>query len=119
LGLSQLPDDIVVYRVEGPLFYAAVETFERVLTDVGKMPNVLVIRLAGVPFIDATGLRALEDLVDFQRAKGGAVLLTEANERVRRKLLRMGLSGKLGGGDPSEALDQALGTLIKNRGARA
>src|SRR5690606_33189119 len=44
-GLARLPDDIIVYRVDGPLFYAAVETFERVLTDVGHTSSVLVIRL--------------------------------------------------------------------------
>lgn len=112
LGASKLPDEIIVYRMDGPLFYAAIEVFERVLTDVGEKPAVLVIRLAQVPFIDATGLRALEDLVDAQRARGGEVVLTEANERVRSKLQRMGLARKLASGNPSDSLAQALRKLI-------
>ncbi|WP_397476213.1 SulP family inorganic anion transporter [Pusillimonas sp.] len=114
-GLSKLPDDIIVYRIDGPLFYAAIEIFEQVLIDVGETPAVLVIRLAQVPFIDATGLRALEDLVEGRRVHGGAVVLTEANERVRSKLQRMGLPRKLEGGDPGASLNEALQRLISRR----
>lgn len=114
-GLSKLPDDIVVYRIDGPLFYAAVEIFEQVLIDVGESPAVLVIRLGQVPFIDATGLRALEDLIEGRGSHGAVVVLTEANERVRSKLQRMGLTRKLAG-DPAVSLKEALSGLISRRG---
>ncbi|WP_353194510.1 SulP family inorganic anion transporter [Pusillimonas noertemannii] len=116
-GLARLPDDIMIYQIDGPLFYGAVEAFEQALSDTGGAPAVLVIRLGRVPFIDATGLRTLENLVDAQRAKEGRVVLAEANERVRRKLQRMGLTEKTQGADPSASLERAVGLLIEERGA--
>lgn len=116
-GLTRLPDDVMIYQVDGPLFYGAVETFEQALADTGGAPAVLVIRLGRVPFIDATGLRTLENFVDAQRAKGVKVILAEANERVRRKLQRMGLAEQTAGGDPGASLEQALDRLIRDRAA--
>jgi len=116
-GLARLPDDIMIYQIDGPLFYGAVEAFEQALSDTGGAPAVLVIRLGRVPFIDATGLRTLENLVDAQRAKQGRVVLAEANERVRRKLQRMGLAEKTQGADPGASLERAVGLLIEERGA--
>ena len=115
-GLAGLPSDIMIYQVEGPLFYGAVETFEQALAGTGGLPAVLVVRLGRVPFIDATGLRTLENLVDSYQAKGGRVVLVEANERVRGKLRRMGLVEKLAG-DPGASLEQALGPLIEKASA--
>jgi len=116
-GLARLPDDIMIYQIDGPLFYGAVETFEQALSDTGGAPAVLLIRLGRVPFIDATGLRTLENLADAQRAKGGRVVLAEANDRVRSKLQRMGLIEKIEDGDPGASFEQAVGRLIENRAA--
>ncbi|MDX3894066.1 SulP family inorganic anion transporter [Pusillimonas sp.] len=116
-GLARLPDDIMIYQIDGPLFYGAVETFEQALSDTGGAPAVLLIRLGRVPFIDATGLRTLENLADAQRAKGRRVVLAEANDRVRNKLQRMGLIEKIEGGDPGASFEQAVGRLIENRAA--
>lgn len=116
-GLDRLPEDVMVYQVEGPLFYGAVETFERAMSDTGGTPGVLVIRLGRVPFIDATGLRTLENLIDNQHAKGNTVILTEANERVRRKLHRMGLVEKVGADNVSAQLAPVVSRLISGRGA--
>src|SRR3546814_17169528 len=62
-GLSSLPSDVLVYAIEGPFFFAAVDAFQRALTDTNTDPRVLVIRLLHVPFIDATGLQVLEQSV--------------------------------------------------------
>src|SRR3546814_13260966 len=56
-GLSSLPADVLVYGIEGPFFFAAVDAFQRALTDTNTDPRVLIIRLLHVPFIDATGLQ--------------------------------------------------------------
>jgi len=109
-GVPQaVPDDVLVYRVEGPLFYGAMETFERVLSDTSGDPRVLVIRLRHMPFIDATGLRTLENVIDDLRRRGVTVMLCEANARVRGKLGRMGLIGKVGASNVVDTLAQALG----------
>jgi len=57
---------------------------------------VLIVRLRRVPFIDITGLLAIEEAVHDLRKRGVRVVLCEANERVRAKLERAGLMRLLG-----------------------
>src|SRR5690554_4021844 len=95
LGLDvshKLPADVLIYVVEGPFFFAAVDTFERVLADTHADPRVVIIRLAHVPFMDATGLKALDEAIQALHQRGVRVILTEANEKVQQKLTRMGLT---------------------------
>lgn len=107
-GLAQLPSDVLVYAVEGPFFFAAVDSFQRALSDTHTDPRVLVIRLAQVPFIDATGLQALEEAVLELHGRGVRVILAEANARVSKKLKKMGLLERLGPGSMAQTLPQAL-----------
>ncbi|HUH86724.1 MAG TPA: SulP family inorganic anion transporter [Pusillimonas sp.] len=116
-GLERLPDDIMVYQIEGPLFYGAAETFERAMSDTGGAPGVLVLRLGRVPFVDSTGLRTLENLVDDLQAKGNTIIFTEANDRVLGKLHRMGLGKKLGAQNICPSFNDVMARLISERGA--
>lgn len=106
-GSHKLPADILVYAVEGPFFFAAVDTFERVLADTHTDPRVVIIRLAHVPFMDATGLKALDEAIQELHQRGVRVILTEANEKVQKKLKRMGLTDRLGSGCMTQHIGQA------------
>jgi SulP family sulfate permease len=88
-----LPDGVLVYSIEGPFFFAAVDAFERALAQTHTDPKVLVIRLNRVPFIDITGLQAIEEVIDDINGRGVSVLLCEANARVTTKLTRAGITG--------------------------
>jgi SulP family sulfate permease len=90
---EKLPPGILVYAIEGPLFFGAVESLERALAQTHTDPRWMIIRLNRVPFIDATGLQTLEEVVKKLEKRGVQVLLTEANERVRLKLERMEIVG--------------------------
>ena len=113
-GLTELPGGVVVYGVEGPFFFGAVDTFERALAQTRTDPCVLVLRLRRVPFIDITGLQSLEEAVRDLRKRGVAVLLCEANPRVRAKLERAGLMEMLGSAGHFETLGEALDQAQSN-----
>lgn len=85
-GLSKLPAEVVVYEISGPIFFGATERFERVLLETHAMPQVLILRLGRVPFIDITGLQSLEEVITELRKRNVTVLLCEANSRVLGKL---------------------------------
>jgi SulP family sulfate permease len=87
-GVSQIPAGVLVFAVEGPFFFGAVENFERALAITHTDPKILIIRLKWVPFIDITGLQALEEVIVDLQQRGVKVLLSGANERVRAKLLK-------------------------------
>jgi len=110
-GLGELPADVGVYVIEGPFFFAAVESFSHVLERGPDAPGVVVIRLRHVPFIDATGLQTLDDVITELRGQGVRVLLVEMNERVHNKLRRMGVLGRLGEGNVLRNLAEVVSSL--------
>lgn len=107
-GIAGLPDDVLVYTVDGPLFFAAVENFEHALASTRTDPRVLVIRLRRVPFMDVTGLQMLEDVIGRLHRRGVRVLLAEANARVRGKLHKAGIAELVGADAMFDTLGQAL-----------
>jgi SulP family sulfate permease len=107
----KLPPGVLVYRVEGPFFFGAVENFERALASTHTDPDVVILRLRWVPFIDITGLQTLEEVVrDLQRRKV-RVMLTGANERVTAKLEKAGILDLLGRDNFCSDLPHALSQL--------
>jgi SulP family sulfate permease len=105
---TRLPPGVLVYSVEGPFFFGAVENFERALAETHTDPHVLIIRLRWVPFIDITGLQTLEEVVrDLQRRRV-RVMLVGANERVRTLLDSAGLLRLIGEENSFQELGPAL-----------
>ena len=96
LGFDNLPHDVMVYAVDGPFFFGAVENFERALAGTHNDPRLLILRLRRMPFIDATGLQALEDAIRGFHGRGVEVVLCGANARVQGKLSRSGILDLVG-----------------------
>jgi len=107
-GFSGLPDGIVVYGVEGPLFYGAAENVERVLSELQPLPSVLIVRLSHVPFIDATGLRALEEAIDSLQRQKVCIMFCEMNDYVKKRFEKMRLAHKVGAQHVLDTFGQAL-----------
>jgi len=112
LRRRDLPEGVEVFEVNGPFFFGATDKFRGALSVVDRAPAVLILRLRHVPAIDATGVRALEDILMSCRRDGTQLLLSGVNGRVRRVLDRSGFSRSLGeaGFVPTitEALDRAV-----------
>lgn len=107
-GMQQLPPGVLVYAIEGPFFFGAVENFERALEQTHTDPHVLVLRLDRVPFIDMTGLLTLEEVIGQLKKRGVHVVLSGANQLVQGKLSRIGLLDAIGGENCTPGLSQAL-----------
>ena len=90
-GLAELPPGVMVYEIAGPMFFGAVENFERVLLQTHADPRALIVRLRRVPFMDITGIQTLEAVAAKLRKRGVNVLLCEANTRVLAKLRKAGV----------------------------
>ena len=107
-GLASLPAGTLLYEINGPMFFGAVDNFERVLRDTATDPKVLILRLQRVPFMDVTGLQCLEDAITGLQKRGVKVLLCEANERVLLKLRTAGIFETLPDSHYFESLSGAL-----------
>jgi SulP family sulfate permease len=95
-GAGPLPPDVLVYKVEGPFFFGAVENFERALSYTHTDPRVLILRLRWVPFMDITGVQALEEAIEDLHRRGVRVMITGANPRVTEKLEKAGVIAMVG-----------------------
>lgn len=92
-GLWELPEGVRVVEIAGPMFFGAAETVGRAIAELERDACALVIRLHHVPFMDITGIDALEDIAAGLRRRGRAIVLCEANARVKGKLQRAGVIG--------------------------
>ena len=102
------PEGVMVYEIDGPMFFAAIESFERALKHTATDPESLVIRLRRVPFIDATGLQSIEEVVTDLHQRGVQVLLCEANAKVLEKMRRSGLVSSDTQAQYCDTLEQAF-----------
>ena len=109
-GLT-FPAGVLVYRVEGPFFFGAMENFERALASTHTDPEVVILRLRWVPFMDITGLQTLEEVVRDLHRRKVRVMVTGANERVTAKLDKAGLLDLLGRENFCRDLPHALRLL--------
>ncbi|RZU44883.1 SulP family sulfate permease [Fluviicoccus keumensis] len=103
-----LPEGVLVYTIEGPFFFGAVENFERALVNTHTDPKRLVIRLKRVPFVDITGIQTLEEVLEKFVRRGVEVALCEANWRVKKKLLKSGTIQMLGRQNYFDDFEQAV-----------
>jgi SulP family sulfate permease len=102
------PNGVVIYSIEGPFFFGAAEKLERTLAHIQRRASTLVLRMGNVPFVDATGMSAIGEMIaDFQR-HGATVLLVELRPNVRYKLERSGVIEQVGRENVIDTLDEAL-----------
>ena len=80
--------EIMVYTVEGPLFFGAISAFERALNSIHKDPKFLIIRFGQVPFVDLTGLRILRGIIEELQKRGIEVLLSDVNYDIRHEMYK-------------------------------
>jgi SulP family sulfate permease len=103
-----IPAGVDVYEINGAFFFGAAETFKDTVGQVARRPKVLVIRMRNVSMLDATGLRALRDVVRRSRGEGTLVLLAEIHAQPLAVLERSPLRDELGGEAIFHTLEDAL-----------
>ncbi|MDF2662614.1 MAG: sodium-independent anion transporter [Paenibacillus sp.] len=88
---------IEIYTIEGPLFFGAANMFEKSIMDtIHDRPNVLVLRMGDVPFMDTTGESNLASLVEHFAKFGGTVLVAEIRTQPMEVIRRTGLYETIG-----------------------
>ena len=112
LGMTELPPGLMVYEISGPMFFGAVENFERALMQTHTDPKTLVIRMHQVPFIDITGMLTLKEVITKLHHRGVRVLLSEANSRVLGKLRTAGVLDALPHGWHADTFHEAIAEAI-------
>jgi len=95
----ELPRNVLVYRIDGPFFFGAAEKLERTLERVPLDVRTIVLRLGSVPFMDATGLETLGEVIDRFRKRNVRVLLCGVHPELRETLEQAGVLEGMAAGD--------------------
>ncbi len=103
-----IPHGVEVYEINGPYFFGAGNRFEDIMGRYGHRPQVRIIRMRKVPFIDSTGLHNLENLCLMSQKEGITIILSGVTDKVNAVLRRNGFPRLLGEENICNHIDLAL-----------
>jgi SulP family sulfate permease len=92
----EIPKGVLVYRVFGAFFFGAADKLESSLRRSGQLPDVLILRMRDVLTLDATGLDALEDLLEKLRIDRKELIMCGPHSQPLFALTRAGFLDKIG-----------------------
>ncbi|MDX1920091.1 MAG: SulP family inorganic anion transporter [Candidatus Caenarcaniphilales bacterium] len=104
---EELSRQIVVYRVDGPLFFGVAERFVNVLHEITEV-KILVLRMRYVSNIDSSGVVALEEIYRDLKSRGCKLVLSGMRSTVRSVLDRSGVLGQIGRENCFESAQKAI-----------
>lgn len=102
-----LPNGII-YTIEGPFFFGVAEKIEHALAITHTDPQLVIFRLANVPFIDMTGLETFSKIIDQYHKRSVKIYLCEANKKVSQKISRLGILEKVQNKSIFPSLDEVI-----------
>jgi SulP family sulfate permease len=105
---KMVPEGVVLYRIEGPLFFAAADNLEQALRGSGGKPKAVIFRMRNVPAMDATGLHAFEIAIEKLHRDHVKIFLTAVQPQPMKVMYNSGLVDRLGTYKFCADLDEAL-----------
>jgi SulP family sulfate permease len=107
---KDIPEGVVLYRIEGPFFFAAAENLDQALRGSGGKPKIVIFRMRNVPAMDASGLHAFRVAVEKLHRDGVKILLTGVQPQPMKVMFESGFVTWLDERKFCADLDDALKT---------
>jgi len=98
-GLSQrerLPEGVEAFQISGPLFFGAANRLDDLLDQFRVPPKVFILRMRLVPMIDASGVHALEALLERCDRRGIVLIVSGLQQQPRRVISQMHVRAREG-----------------------
>lgn len=92
--LRPVAPGICVYEINGPMFFGAADKIADIVLK--HDTKCLVLRMRSVPAVDATALKALEEMHDHCEKRGITVVYSHVNEHPMKTMKKAGLVEKIG-----------------------
>jgi SulP family sulfate permease len=93
---ARLPAGVEAFQISGPLFFGAANRLDDLLDQFRVPPKVFILRMRLVPVIDASGVHALEGLLERCQRRGIALVVSGLQSQPRRVLAQMHLHPREG-----------------------
>ena len=92
--LMDVPKNIRVYEISGPLFFGAADQIERI--ELKSYTEYLIIRMRSVPAMDSTAMNSMTSLKQRCDKKGITMILSHVNEQPMKAMKKSGLYKNIG-----------------------
>lgn len=114
-GEIKMPEGVEIFEVHGSLFFGAVEQFTESLRPVEKKPKYLILEMKHLLLIDATGLRALEDLESTLKVQKTKFIISGLHKQPLFAMVQSGLLDKIGDEHLFGSVIEALAYIEENK----
>jgi SulP family sulfate permease len=78
---KSIPPYVTIFRIHGPFLFGATDKLRVVFDQMDRLPEIVILRLRNMTALDATGLRAFEDLAEAMRASRRHLVLCGARNQ--------------------------------------
>ena len=90
LGFPEnLKEEVFIKHINGPLFFGSTNDFQQLATQIPYTASTIIMRMGKVPYMDQSGLYAMEDVLVDLAKKGKRVLLVDVLKQPRYMLERI------------------------------
>lgn len=96
LKSEMIPDGVEVFEIFGPFFFGAANNFKDTLSIVERPPKVLILRMRHINMIDATAIRALEDVIDKTKKDGTKLIFSGVKPSLMNVMIKAGVADTVG-----------------------
>ena len=112
---KELKNTVFVKHINGPLFFGFTSEFQQLSKQIPSSAHTIVIRMDRMPYMDQSGLYALEDMLVSLRDSGKTVLFVHPQQQPRFMMERIDIIPDLVGEDKIfEEFDACIQWLKKN-----
>ncbi len=112
---KELKNTVFVKHINGPLFFGFTSEFQQLSKQIPSFAHTIVIRMDRMPYMDQSGLYALEDMLVSLRDSGKTVLFVHPQQQPRFMMERIDIIPDLVGEDKIfEEFDACIQWLKKN-----
>jgi len=105
---KSIPPYVRIFRIHGPFLFGATDKLRPLFDHVAELPEIVILRLRNMTALDATGLRAFEDLAQALRQSGRHLLLCGARHQPAALIARADFHRHIGDANICAHIDDAL-----------
>ncbi len=106
MNFKQVPKGVAVYEITGPMFFGMTDLISGI--SIQKKTKVLILRMRGVPALDASAMQGMEELYARCEKSGVELILSHVNEQPLRTFEKAGFPEKIGQDHFCPNIDAAL-----------
>lgn len=104
----ELPDNVLVYDIDGAMFFGSAQKALKALTAVPGDVRVVILEMSDVPMIDMTAMVAFESILDNFRKRRIKLIINDLKPALIRKLDKVGVREEVGVVKFTQSMDDAV-----------